>query len=166
VAAVATVLLAGCGGSSDDPSEGAATKAPSSAAATSDAPKDAEATGSFQVSGAVSGQGSLSDIVCAPAEGGIQVTAAFSASGKSGTLTVVSGGAPEDADRGDKFTIEGGDARIYNRVEADGLPYDIVDDGSKVTGSVVLADIRDVVKPDVKDRKQVKLTVDVDCGTS
>ncbi len=53
---------------------------------------------------------------------------------------------------------------MYSRISADSLPYDIKDEGPKMTGSVTLAEMGDIAKPDVNDRKQVKLTVDIDCG--
>ena len=159
-------MLAGCGGGSDAADGDTAKPPTSSSETTSDAPEEADARGTFMVSGAVEGQGPLSDVVCAPREGGIQVTAEFSASGTSGRLTVISGPGPSDHERGDDFTTKGENGKIYSRIGSDTLPYDITDDGSKVTGSVVLADIQDIVKPNVKDRKQVKLTVDIDCGTA
>ncbi|KAA1395447.1 hypothetical protein [Aeromicrobium ginsengisoli] len=165
VAAVAATLLAGCGGGSDD-SPADTTKASSSApAATSDAPAEPSTSGTFRVSGSLEGQGNLSEVVCVPVEGGIQVTAKFAASGKTGSLSVISGPAPSDHERGDSFTVKGDKILMFTRISADTLPYDIKDDGSKVTGSVTLAEMGDIAKPDVNDRKQVKLTVDIDCGT-
>lgn len=154
------IALTGCGGSGG--TSDTSTKAPP-ASGTSETPRAAP-TGTFTVTGTTSLDGKLSEIVCVPSDEGIQVTAEFSA-GDSGSLTVVSGSAPAGSERRDSLTVKGGGTKIYSRISADSLPFDVVADGSKVTGSVVLADIQDVVKPDVEDRKQVKLSVDVDCGT-
>jgi len=165
VAAAVAILLAGCGGGSDEPSDPSTKAPPSSApAATSDAPAEPTTRGTFSVSGSVEGQGDLSEIVCVPIEGGIQVTAKFAASGKTGSLTVLSGPAPSDHERGDSFTVKGDKILMFTRISADSLPYAIKDDGSKVTGSVTLAEMGDIAKP-LGDRKQVTLTVDIDCGT-
>jgi hypothetical protein len=166
VAAVTAILLAGCGGGSDDPSGKATTKAPDSSApaATSDAPAEPTTSGTFSVSGSMEGQGPLSEVVCVPVEGGILVTSSFSASGKTGSLSVSSAPAPSDHERGDSFTVKGDKILMFTRISADKLPYAIKDDGSKVTGSVTLAEMGDIAKP-VADRKQVEVTVDIDCGT-
>ena len=164
VAAAAALLLAGCGGGSDDSSEGDTAKPPASSAP-ADTGSQGEASGTFSATGAVILVGTLTDVVCAPSNGGIQVTGNFSSAGETGNLTVVSGKPDPGTDRLDSLTVKSGGGKIYSRINSDDLPFDITDDGSKVTGSVVLADIQDSVKPDVDDRKQVTLTVDVDCGT-
>ena len=163
VAAAAAVLLAGCGGGSD--STDGDTARPPASSAPADTGSQGEASGTFSATGAVILVGTLTDVVCAPSNGGIQVTGNFSSAGETGNLTVVSGKPDPGTDRLDSLTVKSGGGKIYSRINSDDLPFDITDDGSKVTGSVVLADIQDSVKPDVDDRKQVTLTVDVNCGT-
>ena len=73
-------------------------------------------------------------------------------------------------DRMGDGVLENGKSKLFRFTDKAACKQDLMvvfdDDGSKVTGSVTLADIQDIVKPDVKDRKQVELTVDIECGTT